>query len=50
MERTRKYKEDRCLLITTKVGIYRTQQETGQALRKYFHETMTVMKNSSRPN
>ena len=44
MERTRKFKEGRYLLITTKLQLHRAQLKADQLLRKYFLE----IKNSSR--
>ena len=50
MERTRKFKEGRYLLITTKLQLHRAQQESDHLLRKYFPEIKNPTTHSSRPS
>ena len=50
MERTRKFKEGRYLLITTKLHLHRAQLEVDQLLRKYFPVIRNPTTNSGRPS
>ena len=50
MERTRKFKEGRYLLITTKLHLHQAQQEADHLLRNYFPEMKNPTTNNSRPS
>ena len=50
MERTRKFKEGRYLIITTKLHLYQAQQEADHLLRKYFPKMKNTTTNNSRPS